>query len=328
MDPHFSESAETVQATLARVLELTGASADAQLVRMADASLVYTDHDNWRGGTNFYQLSLRVPLEVFVQIQPGIEDREKTLLEIVSGIWRDVEQDVISTVRVFPDRTGRSGEEVPAPAHALPTFWEPELFRLFVSHCSSHKGEVGQLKMALSWFGVCAFVAHDDIEPSELWQTEIERALRTSEALLAVVTSEFVQSEWCDQEVGHALGRGLVVLPVAWGATPHGFIGKIQALPGLKGEPLAACADGIVSILLKSPRTSSSMTNALVHAVAGAGSFAVAKANAAMLEQAPTLLARHAVLLRGARKDNSQVADAFGVPDRIERILLSHGLRV
>lgn len=327
MTPQFPESPETIQATLARVLELQGASGDAQVVRMAQVTIQHLETDNWRGGTDFYQLGFRVPLEVFVQLQPQIEEQEKRLLAVVTSTWRDLESDVLSSVRISPERGGHDASAGPASEQALPQFWEPSHFRLFVSHCASERAAVGQLKLELQALGVTAFVAHDDVEPSTLWQVEIERALRSAEALTAVVSPDFLQSKWCDQEVGVALGRGVVVLPVAWGADPHGFIGKIQALPVARGQPLSRVAGPIVSLLLKSPRTSVSMTNALVAAVAGSSSYAIAKATTALLEQAPALTSAHAGTLVHAAIDNSQVSEAFGVPGRIAGILLRHGFK-
>src|SRR6266540_4384349 len=41
--------------------------------------------------------------------------------------------------------------------------WEPNKLRLFVSHTSAHKHEVGAQKLGLAKLGVNAFVAHEDI---------------------------------------------------------------------------------------------------------------------------------------------------------------------
>jgi hypothetical protein len=327
VDQSFPETEETVQATLARVLDLKGMRAEVQLLRMAAVSIQHTDHDNWNGGVDYYTIRLHVPLEVFVQIEPEIESHEKRLLDVAKSIWRDYESDFISAVRLLPDRSGLAS---PQSAHLAPTqlpaFWEPDHFRLFLSHCSSRKVEVGLLRVALRDFGVSGFVAHDDIEPSQLWQPEIERALRSCEALAAIVTEDFSASLWCDQEVGYALGRGLPILPIQLGRPPHGFIAKVQALPVPKGHTLASIAPNIVGLLLKAPQSSLSSTGALVHAVANAYSFAQAKAATALLESVPVLNDAHASLLRDALTGNSQVIDAFGVPDRILRILKSHGV--
>ena len=48
--------------------------------------------------------------------------------------------------------------------------------------------------------------------------------------LCAILTPNFYQSKWCDQEVGIALGRSVPTLCIKKGADPHGFIGKYQAI--------------------------------------------------------------------------------------------------
>lgn len=62
--------------------------------------------------------------------------------------------------------------------------WTKGSFRLFISHASAHKVEVSNLKVQLEQYNISSFVAHEDIEPSRVWQTEIENALRTMDALL------------------------------------------------------------------------------------------------------------------------------------------------
>lgn len=55
--------------------------------------------------------------------------------------------------------------------------------------------------------------------------------LREASLLIAVVSPNFADSEWTDQEVGFALARGIPVLPVNAGKPPYGFLGHIQAVP-------------------------------------------------------------------------------------------------
>ncbi len=82
----------------------------------------------------------------------------------------------------------------------------------------------------MATFGISAFVAHQDIQPTKAWQDEIENALTTMDAFVALLTEGFHESEWTDQEVGFALVRGIPVVSVRLGRDPYGFIGKFQAL--------------------------------------------------------------------------------------------------
>jgi hypothetical protein len=48
-----------------------------------------------------------------------------------------------------------------------PDFWEENCFKLFLSHLSSYKKETAELQKALKYYGVSAFVAHEDIKPTK-----------------------------------------------------------------------------------------------------------------------------------------------------------------
>lgn len=108
--------------------------------------------------------------------------------------------------------------------------WRSGYFRVFISHLTENKESATHLKNHLAKYGIDCFVAHEDIEPSKLWQTEIEKALASMDLLCAILTPSFYQSKWCDQEVGIALGRAIPTLSIKKGVDPHGFIGKYQAI--------------------------------------------------------------------------------------------------
>lgn len=128
------------------------------------------------------------------------------------------------------DLPGTLAAATAALDEATENLWRPDRTRIFISHTSSHRAEVGALATELNRFAFSCFVAHDQIEPSRQWQDVIEQALRSCDVLLAYVTPDFASSNWTDQEVGWALGRELVILPVKVGADPYGFFGSYQAL--------------------------------------------------------------------------------------------------
>lgn len=63
---------------------------------------------------------------------------------------------------------------------------------------------------------------------------EIEKALFTMDALCAIVVPDFIKSQWCDQEIGIALGQRKQVFAINKGAVPYGFFGRYQALKSKK----------------------------------------------------------------------------------------------
>jgi hypothetical protein len=142
-----------------------------------------------------------------------------------------------------------------AMASSPPANWlNPQRFRVFISHIAVHKDKATRLKSCLVRYGIDGFVAHEDIEPTLEWQSEIEKALRTMDAFLAIHTAGFAKSIWAQQEVGYAVGRGVKIISLQMGEDPTGFISKHQALRrgDRKAEEIAAEIDGI---LAKDPRT-------------------------------------------------------------------------
>jgi hypothetical protein len=103
-----------------------------------------------------------------------------------------------------------------------------------------------------------------DIEPTKEWQDEIEAGLYSMDALAAVLMQGFKESNWTDQEVGIAIGRGVFVIPIIHGLTPYGFIGKFQGLQAA-GKTVAQVARELLNILVAAPPTHSRMLTCLVN---------------------------------------------------------------
>ncbi|MXR68646.1 TIR domain-containing protein [Shewanella sp. JBTF-M18] len=147
------------------------------------------------------------------------------------------------------------------------TFWKAGYFRLFLSHLASFKVQTSHLQSVLSNYAISAFVAHEDIEPSKEWQLEIEAGLHSMDALAAILMNGFKESNWCDQEVGVAVGRGVLIIPVRRGLDPYGFIGKYQGIQALN-KTVGEVAEQIFLTIVKSPKTREKMLNSLVNAIA------------------------------------------------------------
>lgn len=72
----------------------------------------------------------------------------------------------------------------------------------------------------------------------------------------------FKESNWTDQEVGIAVGRGVLIIPVIRGLNPYGFISKYQGL-NAQGKTIAAVAQDVFRILVTSPKTRTRMSSCL-----------------------------------------------------------------
>jgi hypothetical protein len=134
-----------------------------------------------------------------------------------------------------------------------PDFWKEGSLKLFLSHLTSNKERMSHLKASFDQWGVCAFVAHEDIEPTREWRNEVEAALETMEVMVVLVEPGIKGSDWCCQEIGYALGRKIKIVPLRAGLDPFGFFGKYQGIQ-VKGKIPSIVAENVVCTLLKKPK--------------------------------------------------------------------------
>ncbi|MGA2070749.1 MAG: toll/interleukin-1 receptor domain-containing protein [Sedimentisphaerales bacterium] len=199
-----------------------------------------------------------------------------------------------------------------------PTFWTPDYFRLFISHVSVIKDYATALQNGLYKYSISAFVAHKDIEPTKEWQNEIELALYTMDAMVALLTLDFHKSVWTDQEVGIAIGRKALVIPVRYHIDPYGFIAKHQALEGKDSEQTAK---EIFNILAKHKLTKERMSQIVVNKFLSSGSFQDAKDNMTLLEQCDYFNDESLNRIEKSTDANFQIEHSFGVPERIRNLI-------
>jgi hypothetical protein len=213
--------------------------------------------------------------------------------------------------------------------------WSAGMFRLFISHTHALRGPAARLSDQLRPWGVDAFVAHDAIEPTRRWQEEIESALRTCDALAPFLSSDFVESRWCDQEVGFAVSRRVLIVPVKIGVDPYGFIGQYQAIT-VSPEPNSTTpykvAHAVFDALARSSWTAGAMSPAIVQRYANSESHDNTRDVFPLLQTISTAnwTAQMVEEIRRAADVNSQVRDAVlpggrKAPSAVEELLSGMG---
>ena len=168
----------------------------------------------------------------------------------------------------------------------VPEFWGQNRLRIFISHLFEHKLYAKKLQKELSIRGMTAFVAHVDIKPNAEWLMEIERALRTCDALVALLHPNFNESAWTDHEVGFALGRDVPVFGVDLGVTPYGLIGKNQAFKGA-GKSEQEVAIQLFHSMRSNPQTSAGLADFIANMFLASGDLAKASERFDWLENLP-----------------------------------------
>lgn len=239
-----------------------------QLISDKNIDEVWERHDDWNGGIDFYNIVISIPVDVFDEL------RRKGVLEETEGMIN----------RCYTDAMRGDGDSLQLERVILkPTMgdiqtfgeiiddsmWKYGYFRLFISHLTENKSSASNLKSCLINYGIDCFVAHEDIMPSKEWEIEIEKALFTTDALCAIVAPKFINSQWCDQEVGIALGQKKLVFSIDKGAIPYGFFGKYQAVKS-KTKSANDIANEVWKIISQNERTKSIYFSKLIALVLGA----------------------------------------------------------
>ena len=269
--------------------------------------------DNWNGGTYGHALYLVIPEAVYLRSVKQKDILQMRIREDINKI-QDVQNEFIEEVflemEVAEDQDWRkeSGLLLTGRRVVLPDvekrIWGDESFRVFFSHKSEVKKQTSDLKERLRLFGVTCFVAHEDIHPTKEWQNEIENALSSMDALVALMTDGFHDSHWTDQEVGFAFGRGVPIITFKLGRDPYGFLAKFQALSC--GWDTAEVE--IVKLLIKQDR----MLSAYIKAVQSCHSYTQANNLSEILPSIDKLSAEQGNELISSFNDNGQLRDSYG----------------
>ena len=270
-------------------------------------------YDNWDGGIYGHALFLEIPGSIYLDIvndKVDFQNQIKERLNKVHDIRDEFFEEVFFEMEVEDDHDWRrnsshlikSNRVVPEPA--ANRIWKREFFRVFLSHKAEVKKETSVLKDILKIFGVSCFVAHEDIHPTKEWQSEIENALHTMDAFVALMTKDFHDSLWTDQEIGFAFGRGVSIIPVKLGKDPYGFIGKFQAL----SCTWETAHLEILKILIKKEP----MINAYINAVKNCKNFDEANHLSTLLPFIEKLSKGNLENLINAFNKNDQVNSSYG----------------
>jgi hypothetical protein len=317
-EPSFPKPVAEVVATLTDIFRHQGENVYVQLLENSSAHFDAVNYDNWNGGTTTWALRLETPVSIFASVEPHLSLIENAIAKKLSHFDRLHPNDPIGEVTISPIAPGATavGQRIAPSEVEVGRLWPEGHFRLFVSHVSAHRVAVSKLKDELELFGISGFVAHEAIQPSLEWQKEIELALRSMHALLALITPDFHASNWTDQEVGWAFGRGVLVVPVRLGVDPYGFAGKVQGINAELDKP-KTLAKSVFQALLANPQTNVEMRRALVTAFCGAKSYPHAIMLRDYIPEITDFTDAEKTAMRDACESNDQVAKAYKVPETI-----------
>lgn len=206
--------------------------------------------------------------------------------------------------------------------------------KVFVSYSTDDKILAGQVK---AYFtdrgGFEVFLAHEDMEPSEEFILRIRSELKACNVFVPLITENFRESPWTDQEVGFALsrsklskGRRCMILSLVFAPAPfppHGFIKDYQALSVGTNELQAKLRKAVKTIDRKLG-LEPLRREVAIKRFCDSRSFASAKQNAdELLPFAPFSLEESTRLAR-ASVTNNQIYLPDELKRRVKRLLADH----
>lgn len=324
----LSDDIKEIVTTLAQLLRNEEEGLLFDIMQNANIDIKEKSYENCDGISCGYTLNLQLPIALYGKIQDNLKSVEKEILGKLQLFARRYDNEFFENVTIVPKLIkspiddGKNGlGSIGELNGERITFWNQVYFRLFLSHVSNQKSLVSELKKKLEDYAISAFVAHEEIEPTKKWEDEIERALLSMDGLAALLTKGFDESKWCDQEVGAAIGRKVLVIPIIAGILPYGFIGKYQGLSSFNKNPSTLC-DEIFNIILNNPSTKQRITDAIVYKLCNSCNFNESINTVKFLEKASdNLTSEMKDKLKEAIKRNDQVYNAFNVEEKIKRII-------
>jgi hypothetical protein len=259
--------------------------AENKLRDLIDVSHVYveadTEYDNWNGGTHGHDIWVYVPVDMMGLIDLDEQDQIfKRLKEDLNKATPEVENEYVRAVYIKPIEGSDAQFQAATPFTREPKarpeevgLWKDKALRLFLSHRDSHKAVARKLADALEPFGVSAFVAHDTIKPMKEWQKEILNGLITMEVMLVLLTDDFHESVWTNQEVGFALSKGIPIICVkVENIDPEGFISSQQALK-VSYDNISSAAPQVYRILIEDIGQEGRLKEILIEAFVSSSSY-------------------------------------------------------
>jgi hypothetical protein len=190
---------------------------------------------------------------------------------------------------------------------------EVDEVRIFLSYSSKNKKGAGQVKKWLTEFGFNVFLAHDDIRPSLEWQKVIISNLKESHVFIPLITLEFNESKWTEQESGMAFITNKLIIPVSVGEglNPQGFLSIYQASK-LDPKKLEKGCINIVKAIKDDQRYASLVLDLLIKSLEKSRTFASSEWKTSIISEFDSFTKKQFDLILRAAINNNQVHIADG----------------
>jgi len=197
-----------------------------------------------------------------------------------------------------------------------------EQLKVFISYSSQDKSLAGLFKQCFeNYAGFSVFLAHEDISPASEWEIKIIKNLKETDVIIPLITDNYRNSEFTDQELGMALALNKIIIPIKLSnINPYGFIKKLQALKcNCDQNDIINAVATIVFVLINNNEFNiyrDLVVDSVIEAFCNSNSYKTTRTIIRVLTKIKSFNKNQIVGLKKAIKNNSQVYDeAYALPD-------------
>ena len=195
--------------------------------------------------------------------------------------------------------------------------------RIFISYSSKQGKLVGELKYFLEQKGFEVFIAHDDIEGGVKWKGEIIRNLKRCDIFVPIISTDFKNSDWTDQETGIALNENKHIIPLWIDIPPYGFIDEIQGIKINHMEP-EAIANVVFMSVVEHSKFGEEMKDFAINTLLDSLTFDQANTRAQSLKNFETFSKEQLHRLIDGTISNDQIYGGFASRPILKKIIVEH----
>lgn len=192
--------------------------------------------------------------------------------------------------------------------------------KAFLSYSHLDKELAGHIKQALEDYGIEAFLAHEDIEPSAEWVETIKDEVKACHIFLPILTDNFHKSYWTDQETGIAFTHNKLIIPFKVTNDPYGFISKFQALK-IDTTAIEASCHKLMKLIVSKPRVSDLLIDNLITRFGKSPSFRDAAQNTELLISYPDYTLPQVVDIIKYTIANSQIYQSWDARKELKEFI-------
>jgi hypothetical protein len=258
---------------------------------------------------------ITAPLELYYKLKGIGKNDYKLLLDSLIEIYPPTDGEPEITSIDFRIETAESvDDDNPMGAE----IYLGDTIRIFLSYSSIDKELAGRIKDELENYGLEVFLAHEDITPSKKWEEIILQKLDSTDIFIPIITQNFRNSLWTDQESGIAFAKNKFVVPISIeNNNPYGFLGRYQASK-FKVEDIQSSCKVVIELIRKDSRYKKAFIDSFIKKFASSSSFDEAGKKAKFLLELDDFSEEQINSIAQASYENGQVYESFDAVPALE----------